>query len=236
MSAPMNFISVPSRSGFDACWIGPSDLCAGKRARPIDQPRMSHRFPARGAAPDRDHAVRDLVATRHGRQEFFRGCRRKRLQIFVSGADDAFQASFERPAPLSPSASSGHQLARVRRIPAQSRKPDRLVDARCDCRNAQPRTTPGGQPHYSHLAIETALTLRAAFRLTLRQSKGLIGSITKMLEIDLPRRSSLDRRQHRAEIARRGRMVVRKTWHGETARMAQIAHWHRRHQRRDRRF
>src|SRR5271169_1613303 len=42
---------------------------------------------------------------------------------------------------------------------------------------AQPRTTPGGQPHYSDLAIETALTLRAVFRLALRQSEGLIGSI-----------------------------------------------------------
>ena len=51
---------------------------------------------------------------------------------------------------------------------------------------AQPRTTPGGQHHYSDLAIETALTLRAVFRLALRQSEGLIGSIMKMLEIDLP--------------------------------------------------
>jgi Transposase DDE domain len=51
---------------------------------------------------------------------------------------------------------------------------------------AQPRTTPGGQCHYSDLAIETALTLRTVFRLALRQSEGLIGSIMKMLEIDLP--------------------------------------------------
>jgi len=51
---------------------------------------------------------------------------------------------------------------------------------------AQPRTTPGGQRHYSDLAIETALTLRAVFRLALRQSEGLIRSIMKMLEIDLP--------------------------------------------------
>jgi Transposase DDE domain len=51
---------------------------------------------------------------------------------------------------------------------------------------AQPRTTPGGQRHYSDLAIETALTLRAVFRLALRQSEGLIGSIMKILEIDLP--------------------------------------------------
>jgi len=51
---------------------------------------------------------------------------------------------------------------------------------------ARPRTTPGGQRHYSDLAIETALTLRTVFRLALRQSEGLIGSIMKMLEIDLP--------------------------------------------------
>jgi len=51
---------------------------------------------------------------------------------------------------------------------------------------AEPRTTPGGQRHYSNLAIETALTLRAVFRLALRQSEGLIRSIMEMLEIDLP--------------------------------------------------
>jgi hypothetical protein len=51
---------------------------------------------------------------------------------------------------------------------------------------AQPRTTPGGQIVYSDLAIETALTLRAVFRLALRQSEGLIGSIMRMLEINLP--------------------------------------------------
>ena len=51
---------------------------------------------------------------------------------------------------------------------------------------AQPRTTPGGQRNYSNLAIETALTLRAVFRMALRQTEGLIGSIMRMLEIDLP--------------------------------------------------
>jgi len=51
---------------------------------------------------------------------------------------------------------------------------------------AQPRTTRGGQRHYADLAIENALTWRAVFRLALRQSEGLIGSIMKMLEIDLP--------------------------------------------------
>jgi hypothetical protein len=52
--------------------------------------------------------------------------------------------------------------------------------------NAAPRTTPGGQPHYSDLAITTALTLRAVFRLALRQTAGLIGSILQLLGLDLP--------------------------------------------------
>src|ERR671933_721458 len=39
---------------------------------------------------------------------------------------------------------------------------------------AEPRTTRGGQPWYSELAILTALTLRAVFRLGLRQTEGLI--------------------------------------------------------------
>jgi hypothetical protein len=39
---------------------------------------------------------------------------------------------------------------------------------------AAPRTTPGGQSHYSALAIMTGLTLRAVFRLALRQTEGLM--------------------------------------------------------------
>src|SRR5580700_10106826 len=42
---------------------------------------------------------------------------------------------------------------------------------------AEPRTTPGGQPHYSALAITTALTMRTVFGLALRQTEGLISSI-----------------------------------------------------------
>ena len=38
---------------------------------------------------------------------------------------------------------------------------------------AETRTTRGGQPRYSALAITTALTLRAVFRLALRQTKCL---------------------------------------------------------------
>jgi Transposase DDE domain len=51
---------------------------------------------------------------------------------------------------------------------------------------AVPRTTPGGQPHYSDLAITTALTLRAVFRLALQQTEGLICSILQLLGLDLP--------------------------------------------------
>jgi hypothetical protein len=61
---------------------------------------------------------------------------------------------------------------------------------------AEPRTTPGGQPRYSALAILTALTLRAVFRLALRQTEGLIGSILHLLGLDLavPDHTTLSRR------------------------------------------
>src|SRR4051794_1530739 len=51
---------------------------------------------------------------------------------------------------------------------------------------AEPRTGRGGQPRYSSLAITTALTLRAVFRLALRQTEGLIGSVLQLLGLDLP--------------------------------------------------
>src|SRR4051812_12642121 len=51
---------------------------------------------------------------------------------------------------------------------------------------AEPRTTRGGQPWYSELAILTALTLRAVFRLAYRQTEGLIGSLMRRLGLDLP--------------------------------------------------
>jgi Transposase DDE domain len=69
---------------------------------------------------------------------------------------------------------------------------------------AEPRTTPGGQPHYSALAIVTALTLRAVFRLALRQTEGLIGSILQLLGLDLavPDHSTLSRRAETLEVPR----------------------------------
>jgi hypothetical protein len=61
---------------------------------------------------------------------------------------------------------------------------------------AQPRTTPGGQPHYSALAISTALTMGLVFGLALRQTEGLIGSVIGLLGLDLavPDHSTLSRR------------------------------------------
>ncbi|MEA2774253.1 MAG: hypothetical protein QOD93_7215, partial [Acetobacteraceae bacterium] len=44
----------------------------------------------------------------------------------------------------------------------------------------------GGQRWYSSLAILTALTLRTVFRLALRQTEGLIGSVIRLLGLDLP--------------------------------------------------
>ena len=58
---------------------------------------------------------------------------------------------------------------------------------------AEPRTTPGGQPHYSTLAITTALTMRTVFGLTLRQTEGLIGSVVALLGLAL-KPSSIRRR------------------------------------------
>jgi Transposase DDE domain len=69
---------------------------------------------------------------------------------------------------------------------------------------AEPRTTRGGQPRYSALAITTALTLRVVFHLALRQTEGLIGSIIRLLGLDLavPDHSTLSRRAETLQIAR----------------------------------
>src|SRR3954465_2582919 len=69
---------------------------------------------------------------------------------------------------------------------------------------AEPRTTRGGQPCYSDLAIATTLTLRAVFRLALRQTEGLIGSILQLLGLDLPvpDHSTLSRRAETLEVPR----------------------------------
>ena len=69
---------------------------------------------------------------------------------------------------------------------------------------AEPRTTPGGQPWYSPLAVLTALTLRAVFRLGLRQTGGLVGSILRLLGLELrvPDHATLSRRAGTLEVPR----------------------------------
>jgi hypothetical protein len=69
---------------------------------------------------------------------------------------------------------------------------------------AEPRATRGGQPDYSPLAILTALTLRAVFRLPFRQTEGLIGSVIGLLGLDLavPDHTTLCRRAATLEVPR----------------------------------
>ena len=58
------------------------------------------------------------------------------------------------------------------------------------------RTTRGGQPRYSDLAIELCLTLGMVFKQPLRQTQGLVRSIAALLrvEISVPDFSTLSRR------------------------------------------
>src|SRR4051794_6595603 len=120
---------------------------------------------------------------------------------------------------------------------------------------AEPRTTRGGQPWYSELAILTALTVRAVFRLAFRQTEGLIGSIIGLLGLTLrvPDHTTLSRRaatvdvpqprrpspeaggryqarapaggQHGPEAVRARRMADRETHHQDAPILAQIAPW-----------
>ncbi len=71
---------------------------------------------------------------------------------------------------------------------------------------AEPRATRGGQPWYSPLAILTALTLRAVFRLAYRQAEGLIGSIVSLLGLSLrvPDHTTLSRRAATLDVPRPG--------------------------------
>ena len=79
-----------------------------------------------------------------------------------------------------------------------------FTDEAVEAWKAEPRTTRGGQPHYSALAILTGLTLRAMFRLALRQTEGLIGSVIGLLGLDLsvPDHTTLSRRAETLEVPR----------------------------------
>src|SRR4051794_13531786 len=69
---------------------------------------------------------------------------------------------------------------------------------------AEPRISRGGQPRYSSLAIKTALTLQAVFRLPFRQTEGLVGSVIGLLGLDLavPDHTTLCRRAATLEVPR----------------------------------
>ncbi len=60
----------------------------------------------------------------------------------------------------------------------------------------------GGQREYSDLAIETALTLRMLFRLALRQTEGFVGSLLRLMDLDLtsPDHTTLSRRAKQLEV------------------------------------
>ena len=77
-------------------------------------------------------------------------------------------------------------------------------DAAIAAWKAERRTTRGGQSRYSALTIATALTLKSVFRLALRQTEGLIGSIIALLGLDLvvPDHTTLSRRAENLDVAR----------------------------------
>jgi len=101
-----------------------------------------------------------------------------------------------------------HQVMNWREYDASLRQRGSLTvwftDEAIEAWRAEPRTTPGGQPWYSPLAILTALTLRAVFRLALRQTEGLIGSVIGLLGLALsvPDHTTLCRRAETLEVPR----------------------------------
>ena len=73
-------------------------------------------------------------------------------------------------------------------------------------RRGRPSPAPraAASQRYSALAITTALTLRAVFRLALRQTEGLIASILRLLGLDLaaPDHSTISRRGETLPVSR----------------------------------
>ena len=61
---------------------------------------------------------------------------------------------------------------------------------------AKPSGRRGAQPKFSNVAIETALTMRLVFHLPLRQTEGFLGSLFKLMGVDLevPDHTTLSRR------------------------------------------
>ena len=79
-----------------------------------------------------------------------------------------------------------------------------FTDAAIAAWAAEPRTTRGGQPWYSPLAILTALTIRTVFRLAYWQAEGLLGSVVGLLGLSLrvPDHTTLSRRAATLEVPR----------------------------------
>ncbi|MDG4674902.1 IS5 family transposase [Shinella sp. 838] len=67
---------------------------------------------------------------------------------------------------------------------------------------APKRKTRGGQPRYSDVAIETALTLGLVFGLRLRQTEGFLTSVLKLISLDLavPDHTTLSRRASKPRV------------------------------------
>src|SRR4051812_40265029 len=76
-----------------------------------------------------------------------------------------------------------------------------VSDEAVEAGGAARRTSRGGRPEYSALAILTALTFKAVFRLAYRQTEGLIGSVIGLLGLDLavPDHTTLCRRAETLE-------------------------------------
>ena len=74
--------------------------------------------------------------------------------------------------------------------------------AAVDSWNAPPSGRPGGQREYSDVAIETALTLRSLFHLGLRQTEGFVGSLVRLmgLELRVPDHTTLSRRGRTVDV------------------------------------
>ncbi len=65
-----------------------------------------------------------------------------------------------------------------------------------------PSGQPGGQQRFSNHAIETALTVRRVFRLSLRQAEGFLRSVLSLMDVDLeaPDHTTLSRRSQHLEV------------------------------------
>ena len=86
---------------------------------------------------------------------------------------------------------------------------DVIVWLSADATNAwkpSPSGRPGGQRRFSDLAIETALTLRLAFRLPFRQTEGFLRSVLALLSsyLDAPDHTTLSRRSQRFNVKLQG--------------------------------